>query len=367
MRQQKRCRLQSHQGQIIWHCLSNRQGQLIQPIRKLTNVWSSKQLSFLDVLISQENGEFHTDLYRKDTDRNALLRADSHHPPSLINALPFSQKVRVSRITIRQDKLAPAMDDLRERFTKRGYTPAVLDAALNREVIPNRVTKDEKRIVFSTTYNRASNLVRFTIRKHWHLLQNDEVLAASCQTPPLIAYRRGRNLSDNLIHADNKDHYHTPHFLEGGKQGNFRCMNCSVCNSLTTGDVFCHPHSGKKITIHNRITCRSTFVVYIIRCPCGLVYVGKTTRMLKVRYIEHKSVIRKGTDPTVLVQHCVEHRHNVSSLRVMGIEHIAPRQGYPDRETLLLRREAYWIHTLQTSNGRGLNEQQNFKCFLNRR
>ncbi|XP_075449140.1 uncharacterized protein LOC142490608 [Ascaphus truei] len=248
---------------------------------KLTNVWSSKQLSFLDVLISQENGEFHTDLYRKDTDRNALLRADSHHPPSLINALPFSQKVRVSRITSRQDKLAPAMDDLRERFTKRGYTPAVLDAALNREVIPNRATKDEKRIVFSTTYNRASNLVRFTIRKHWHLLQNDEVLAASCQTPPLIAYRRGRNLSDNLIHADNKDHYHTPHFLEGGKQGNFRCMNCSVCNSLTTGDVFCHPHSGKKITIHNRITCRSTFVVYIIRCPCGLVYVGKTTRMLK--------------------------------------------------------------------------------------
>ena len=58
----------------------------------------TRQISFLDLLILCEDNVLYTDLYRKPTDRNSLLRADSCHPLPLKNSLPYSQFCRIKRI-----------------------------------------------------------------------------------------------------------------------------------------------------------------------------------------------------------------------------------------------------------------------------
>jgi hypothetical protein len=52
------------------------------------------QISFLDLLILCEDNV----LYKKPTDHNSLLRADSCHPLPLKNSLPCSQFCRIKRI-----------------------------------------------------------------------------------------------------------------------------------------------------------------------------------------------------------------------------------------------------------------------------
>lgn len=47
---------------------------------KLTYMFDSKQISFLDLQIKLEGDSQSTYTFRKKTAANTLLRADSHHP-----------------------------------------------------------------------------------------------------------------------------------------------------------------------------------------------------------------------------------------------------------------------------------------------
>ena len=125
-----------------------------------------------------------------------------------------------------------------------------------------------------------------------------------------------------------------------------------------------HPHTGKTIPIKHRITCKSKFLVYLLKCPCGLCYVGKTNRELKVRITEHKSNIRNKDEKSSIARHFNLVGHNVSTLRFQGIQVIPPLRRGGDREKKLLQQECFWIHNLQTEAPKGLNEEMLLSCFL---
>ena len=133
---------------------------------------------------------------------------------------------------------------------------------------------------------------------------------------------------------------------------------------MIQGQFFLHPHSGKKFFIKSVITCKTKYVVYILKCPCGLCYVGKTTRELKVRISEHKSTIRNKDEKSSVARHFNEAGHDVCTLRFQGIELVRPPKRGGNRDQLLLQREAYWIHALQTEVPKGLNEELLLGCFL---
>ena len=103
----------------------------------------------------------------------------------------------------------------------------------------------------------------------------------------------------------------------------------------------------------------------MLKCPCGLVYVGQTKRQLKARISEHKTAIRTKNMDYAMARHYVEAGHgSVASLKFWGIEKIAPKSRGGDIINNLLRREAYWIYTLNTVEPLGLNECNNLSCFL---
>ncbi len=98
------------------------------------------------------------------------------------------------------------------------------------------------------------------------------------------------------------------------------------------------------------ITCTTKNVIYMIKCPCGLVYIGKTQCALKTRIAEHRSSIHTNDQKNPVAVLFYSKRHNLSTLRYIGIEHVKsrlPRRG-GDVNNILLKREAYYIYTLNT-------------------
>ena len=93
---------------------------------------------------------------------------------------------------------------------------------------------------------------------------------------------------------------------------------------MIKGEYFFHPHSGKKYTVKGIISCKTKHVVYLLKCPCGLCYIGKTTRELKTRFSEHKSAIRNKDEKSPVARHFNAVGHEICTLRFQGIELVKP-------------------------------------------
>ena len=178
----------------------------------------------------------------------------------------------------------------------------------------------------------------------------------------MFAHKRAKNMRDSLVRSD--CWVPPSHFMSEIPCGNFPCFNCVHCNAMIRGGEFLHPQSGRKLKVRGTISCKTKFVVYMLKCPCGLCYVGKTKRELKVRIGEHKSNIRNHDEKSPVARHFNEKGHTVCSLRFQGIEVVSPLRRGGDRENKLLRREAWWIHQLGTEFPRGMNEELLLGCFL---
>ena len=121
-----------------------------------------------------------------------------------------------------------------------------------------------------------------------------------------------------LIFPQKKQNQPQQTLLRPLPNGNYRCGNCAQCNNACKSAYFCHPLTGKKYPIKSVITCASTHVVYMIRCPCGFAYVGKTSRKLKQRISEHKSAIRRKDENYSVSVHFNKMRHDVASSAFVG-------------------------------------------------
>lgn len=80
--------------------------------------------------------------------------------------------------------------------------------------------------------------------------------------------------------------------------------------------------------IKQRYTCTWKFVVYVITCPCGLLYVGETTMEIRMRISKHKSTICTGQNDLPLPKHFNEQGHKISQLKFCIIDSVPPlRRG----------------------------------------
>jgi len=147
------------------------------------------------------------------------------------------------------------------------------------------------------------------------------------------------------------------------KDGNYPCGHCAQCHNTWRTPVFRHPRSGKSFSVKGFITCSTENVIYLVKCPCDKIYIGKTTRVLKQRISEHKSSIRRNDINYPVARHFNEASHPVSSLRFQSIEHIElPRRG--DIDMKLCQRELFWIDTLNALQPTGLNEDFDMSVML---
>lgn len=335
--------------------------------------FSPEKVCFLDMWVKKEHGSILTSLYRKETDKNTLLLASSFHPTPLKRGLPISQFLRLRRICHSTEDFINQSREMKIRFQQRGYPNKWIDDAYEhalkktRTDVLQKTTKTQKNfsVTCMTQYSAHSSAIKSVFLKHWHILKSDPELSSTFKYPPLFVNKRGKNLRDFLVRADfTPEPTPSQTLLCPLPNGNYRCGNCAQCNNTVKIDHFVHPHTGKKYPIKSVITCASTHVIYILRCPCGLVYVGKTTRKLKQRISEHKSSIRRNDRDYPVAIHFNDNHHDVCSLRFYGIEYVPPPPRGGDHDRLLKQREAFWIHTLQTLAPKGLNDEFNLNIFL---
>ena len=110
------------------------------------------------------------------------------------------------------------------------------------------------------------------------ILYDSGRLTKAFEKPPLVAYRRDRNLSDILVHGKlNK-------LMKPRQDKNCGREDCSVCTRMFEGGVF-STDGVKSYSTINYKGCATENVVYgIYCCKCTkMVYVGETERQPRDR------------------------------------------------------------------------------------
>ncbi|XP_073433457.1 uncharacterized protein [Dendrobates tinctorius] len=327
------------------------------PNLTFTSHSNTQSVSFLDTMITKtDSGTLTSDLYVKPTDRNSLLHWSSCHPRHVKIALPKSQHDRIDRIVSKPDIRQMRHDEMTEKFQTRGYPKFNAEQQTR---ITQRDCDVENRVKFINTYHPFSPLIKKAVLEHWPLLEKAYPGIENFRNPPLICHKRAQNLKNTLVRADVGSHFKTfrQKTFSTVRNGTFPCLGCAQCTNVSKGDSFTHPRSGKRYKINGYFTCNSNFVVYLIKCPCGLGYVGETTQHVKDHISNHKSTIRCENTLLPIPAHFVENRHSVSQLKFQVIEQIpVPRRG-GNRIQTLKEREAYWIYHLNTLHPHGLNRE----------
>ncbi len=97
----------------------------------------------------------------------------------------------------------------------------------------------------------------------------------------------------------------------------------------------------------------------MLKCPCGLAYIGKTSRALKTRKTEHRCAIHNNDMKSPVAVNFNKAHHNISTLKYICIEVVEGPSRGGDVDSLLLRRELFWVYTLENLTPRGLNKDFN--------
>ena len=91
------------------------------PTIKFTAEWSKTQINFLDVTVYLENGNIKTDLYVKPTDTRQYLHSSSCHPYHCKKGIPYSQTLRLNRVSSDSRSFNRRCNDLERWLLERGY------------------------------------------------------------------------------------------------------------------------------------------------------------------------------------------------------------------------------------------------------
>lgn len=341
----------------------------ISPTISFTSEYSSASINFLDVKIQLMESKFSTDLFLKPTDRNAYLHYSSNHPRHTLQAIPYSQFLRVKRIVSDPSILDIRLKEMTNKFLKRGYPRPLLNRHLARVASQSRSSllrpdastrssrRSTSRLPFVSDFSQLSPSIRDIIYRHWHILSHSYPAVFSDR--PLMSFRRGKTLSNYLVKSDlGPLATSVQQTITGSANpGTFPCLSCAQCGNVTKGPYFTHPSTGKRFRIKGHFSCRSSYIIYLIKCPCGLGYIGKTTQMAKDRISKHKSTIRTCKVELPIPEHFLSHKHQIHQLRYQIIDWVpVPRRG-GDRDALLSKKELYWILKLDTLHPRGLNRE----------
>ncbi|CAJ0959390.1 unnamed protein product [Ranitomeya imitator] len=317
-------------------------------------IWTGDVGSLLDFhndlnsIIINANRTIETDLFVKSTDKNSLLKYDSCHPHHIKRALPKSQHDRVDGIVSNPETSHIRHLDMDNKFKNRGYPDHVL--TFRRTTAESNTQAKTPRLAFVSTFHPLNHLINKCILQHWDILKNAYPQIREFNSKPIICSKRCSNIKDHLVRADvgPSNRGMVQRVLTTPRNGTFPCLSCHQCSNVLKGDSFTHPRSGRRFPIKGQFTCNSSFVVYLIKCSCGLGYVGETTQHIRDRISKHKSTIRCGRTLLPIPAHFSQHNHNVAQLRYQVIDHVPISRRGGDRIKRLKERESFWIYTLQT-------------------
>ncbi len=179
---------------------------------------SDSRVNFLDVEIFkgprfQREGILDCKTFLKPTNKFQYLHRDSAHPPGVFKALIKGELLRYVRNTNSESDFKEQVARFKSRLVNRGYCPATFDMIsaeinhdqrvryLNPNTNPNLENEDHP-LIFVTTYNPyLRNKLPALLRKHWNHIEGSKNLSKLFEEPPMVAYKRNKNIKDDLVRA----------------------------------------------------------------------------------------------------------------------------------------------------------------------
>ena len=106
------------------------------------------------------------------------------------------------------------------------------------------------RIPFTLTFHPHNHAVKSIILKNFKLLQNDSETGTIFSQPPLISFKRDKNIGNFLVRSS---------FQTNDQSGTFKCARsrCKTCPFIHNVEKMSEPKRSIKITDH--LTCTSAY------------------------------------------------------------------------------------------------------------
>ncbi|MEE6516773.1 hypothetical protein FKM82_026498 [Ascaphus truei] len=228
------------------------------------------------------------------------------------------------------------------------------------------VDVDKVFLPFITQFNGMSQDISKVLNKHWGILQSDPILNSILPSRPQIVYKKARNLKSQIAPSCSKKNSGSGQTMWlGDLKGYYPCKKCIGCSFGYKCKGFKSNVTGKSFVIQTFITCKFNFCCYLLECPCGLQYVGRTGRPLKRRFAEHVYNIKKGLETHSVSNHFkIHHNMSLEGLTCIGID--CPKVGIRggDRLQRVSQQETFWIYPLKTLSPKGLNIDFDLASFL---
>ena len=316
-------------------------------------------IPYLDVSLSIKNGKIDTDLYRKPTDRNQYLLPSSCHPTDCIKNIPFSLALRIVKICSNVENRNKRLEELKQMLLEREYDESVVETAINRaKKIPREKAlqpktdkkEAEKRPVYVSTYDPRLPNIPNILNKHWRAQSFvDRNFKKNFPKPPMVAFKRQKNLRSFLIRAKVFPQHRIQRFVKGM----FPCMKqCINCPFINTEKKIKGPNFTWNINGH--FTCETNNIIYMIECKkdyCKSRYVGQSGQKCAQRMAQHRGYVNNRNLNQPTGNHFNQPGHSVSDMKITVLEKVKQRDELYRRE-----REKYFINKFDTFKN-GLNKQ----------
>ena len=240
---------------------------------------------------------------------------------------------------------------MKNQLRKRGYSGKLIEEQLKKVDVQDRSElltvnrqedKNSKRVPLVVTYSNLLPDIQHITKKHLDVLHRSSKMRDVFKDPPIVAFRRDKNLSDVLVHGKtNKALKSTRINCKPG------CGNCSIISRETISDT----SQQNKYTPVSDINCQSRNVIYGIICTrCKTTeYVGETERQLRERMTEHLRDVRLRRDKPINV-HFNQGEHSQLDMGFVVLEKL-----YNAERTERQLREGLWIKELPTVRPDGCN------------
>ncbi|KAK3082683.1 hypothetical protein FSP39_002468 [Pinctada imbricata] len=326
----------------------------IHPNIKVEIRYSREQIEFLDTVVKLHHGKIITDLYTKPTDKHIYVQCRSDHPNSTKRSIPYGLGLRIKRICSEETGYLKHRRELKHNLRKRGYSSKFLERELSKvdklkrsDILGYRHRENEiDRVPLVLTYAKQLPDVRNITHKHMNILHKSEKLQKIFKSPPILAFRRGRNLGDVLVHGK-----HNKIFKEKGKPEVTCSPKCKICPLIMRSSSLKTNNTTVKLNQYHM--CKTWNAVYGIRCDkCDqFVYVGETERSIGERLKEHLADVTHGRNKSV-PNHFNQNDHSIKDIKIAILERCLENSRYY-RKT----KEIFWIDKLNTGMPLGLNKK----------
>ena len=176
--------------------------------------------------------------------------------------------------------------------------------------------------------------LRRILRQYFPVMQSEASLEQCFTSPPLLSFRRPRNLRDILVYGTQKNTSAQDAPFGTHKCLHSRCLTGPIVHNITQIQT----NSGLK-HIRDRFTCDTSSLVYVITCSkSNSVYVGETGQKLRERMNGHRADIKnKNNTPVGLHFNAKGHEPRISGLQKTAQDTTARRI-----------REKKWIKLLKS-------------------